>query len=118
MTVRIPLTLVSEANSREHWGQKARRAKQQRALTAASVLNKLGSFGALRGGGVPATTIWTITRMFPKCGREMDSDNLQRACKAVRDGIADALELDDKHLVVEYHQERSPDGQAWVEISW
>ena len=114
MTVRIPLTLVSEANSREHWAQKARRARQQRALTAACVLNKLGRFGALlhhRG-------LWTITRMIHKRGREMDSDNLQRACKAVRDGIADALGLDDKHLMVEYHQERSPDGQAWVDISW
>ena len=39
--------------------------------------------------------------------RKMDSDNLSGSCKAIRDGIADALEIDDgdERLDWQYRQE-------------
>jgi hypothetical protein len=41
----------------------------------------------------------TITRVSP---RALDGDNLQRACKAVRDGVADALGCDDRDKCIEW----------------
>lgn len=93
MTLTIPLPglrLVSLANQREHWRARARRAKSQR------YIGELTTKAALRGPGVgpvcyPLTVI--ITRIAP---RVLDDDNLAGACKSVRDGIADALGIDDR----------------------
>lgn len=37
----------------------------------------------------------SLVRIYGSRGREMDSDNLAGSMKAVRDGIADALGIDD-----------------------
>lgn len=93
--VEVPLRLVSEANVREHWATKARRAKAQRKAT----------WAALYGQGVrmPAPCRITITRVGK---RRLDSDNLARSAKAVRDGVADWLEIDDgdERLTWRYEQ--------------
>lgn len=78
-TYHLPLRLISAANSREHWAARARRVKRERA--AAIVVRKH-----------PLPCIVTIKRHGK---RLMDGDNLQAACKALRDGIADRLEADD-----------------------
>ena len=72
-TYHLPLRLISAANSREHWAARARRVKRERA--AAIVVRKH-----------PLPCIVTIKRHGK---RLMDGDNLQAACKALRDGIAD-----------------------------
>lgn len=79
MIVKIPLRLVSAANAREHWAKKARRVKSER--KAALLVPKH-----------PLPCIVTITRHGK---RMMDGDNLQSACKGLRDGIADRLGVDD-----------------------
>lgn len=81
----LPLRLVSEANAREHWGAKARRVKQHRYVAGIVLRPRLGKVPAGRLAVV-------ITRVAP---RRLDGDNLQASAKALRDGIADALGIDD-----------------------
>ena len=86
LLVMLPLRTVSEANVKEHWARRSKRVKMQR-LTAKMMLTldkrwcaKQNSF-AVR-----------ITRIAPK---KLDSDNLAISNKAIRDGIADAIGIDD-----------------------
>ena len=96
MTITIPIRLVSVANVREHWAKRAARAKEHRAL--ANLFCRLE-----RPTPLPVTV--RIARISP---RPLDDDNLRSACKALRDGIADALGVDDRSPLVtwEYEQER------------
>lgn len=93
LTVFIPLVTRSEANLREHWALRARRAKRQR--EAAMVMTRVavsrqGRVAEIRN---PATALRVrLVRCTP---RSLDTDNLARALKAVRDGVADALGRDD-----------------------
>jgi hypothetical protein len=88
--VRIPgMRLQSTANLREHHMVKAKRTKKQRGCA------KMVVGSVVRG--IPWTEsaylLVTITRVAP---RELDDDNLATACKATRDGIADALGINDR----------------------
>jgi crossover junction endodeoxyribonuclease RusA len=85
ISVLLPIRTVSEANLREHWGAKAKRAKQQRATAKLGLYNR-------RGLGKSKRLSILIVRIG---ARKLDSDNLARSAKAVRDGIADALGVDD-----------------------
>ena len=86
MKVYLPIRTWSEANARVHWGKRARRARKQR--DAARMLVRMAGADV---EGLGTITV-TLTRIAP---RALDSDNLSSALKAVRDGIADALGLDD-----------------------
>jgi hypothetical protein len=77
--IELPLRLVSVANVRESWQQKAARTRAHRRAAI-----------AIPRHAVPCTV--TITRIGPK---ELDGDNLLSSCKAVRDGIADRLGVKD-----------------------
>jgi len=106
--VTLPLRLVSEANVREHWRPRAKRAATQRSIARMLVGQAIG------GRNLPA--IVTLTRIAP---RELDGDNLQRACKAVRDGVADALGCDDRDPRInwQYAQERAGVNEYGVRIT-
>ena len=80
----LPIRTQSEANSREHWRPKAKQARIQRAA-AAMVIKPLIK-------DVPENIVVTLTRIAP-C--KLDTDNLARSFKAIRDGVADALGIDD-----------------------
>lgn len=96
--VAIPLRLVSEANSREHWRVVAKRKKAQRQ----AVLIALRS---TRQPAVPIPCTVTLCRYSP---RQLDSDNLQSACKAVRDEIAAWLGIDDRSPLVSWVYQQAP----------
>lgn len=51
------------------------------------------------GTSVPLVTGYTLTFYLPDA-RNRDDDNLAAACKAYRDGIADALQMDDSALAL------------------
>lgn len=85
ISVLLPIRTVSEANLREHWGAKARRAKSQRGIA------KIGMYNWRRYGKAKKLTI-TIIRIG---ARKLDPDNLANSSKHVQDGIADALGVDD-----------------------
>lgn len=96
----IPIQLVSEANTREHWAKKARRARAQRAAALMAVR------AHANGRKLTAPFVVTLTRISP---RGLDDDNLARAFKAVRDGVAEALNVDDgdeRRIRWAYRQER------------
>lgn len=88
MLVRIPMALPSVANLREHWSKRARRTKQHRLAARLFLTAHL----RVSGERVCPPCVVTFTRIAP---RKLDDDNLASACKGTRDGIADALGIDD-----------------------
>lgn len=77
-TVRVPHQLVSLANHRGHWRDKAALVKQARRATALALLE----LGAWRP---ELPCVVRMTRLAP---RRLDDDNLVAAFKPVRDEIA------------------------------
>lgn len=86
--ITLGMILVSEANARGHWGPRAKRAAAQRGIAKLDVGGAIDP--ALRKGLTEGGLAITLTRVAP-C--ELDDDNLRGACKALRDGVADALGL-------------------------
>jgi len=85
----LPCKLVSLTNAREHWRKRAERAKTQRLAAKIEAIVHLTHGGHLLGRGS-----WLITIM--RLGkRKLDDDNLASSAKHIRDGIADALGIDD-----------------------
>lgn len=79
----IPIRLPSLANTRMHWRVLARMKKRHRAAVLYCMVGKV----------VPPTPMAvTITRIGK---RKLDDDNLQGACKYVRDQIAKVVGVDD-----------------------
>lgn len=96
--VTIPLRLVSEANSREHWRVVAKRKKlQRRAVWLALHCSKQLPIPA------PCTVI--LCRWSP---RQLDTDNLSSAFKAVRDEVAAWLGIDDRSPLVQWVYQQQP----------
>ena len=83
--VMLPLRIVSEANSRDHWRKASARKK----------IHRVCAHSLMRKHPAPTTdgpvTI-TMTRIAP---RTLDDDNLASGFKSTRDGIADWLGIDD-----------------------
>lgn len=103
--VALGMRLPSVANLREHWAAKARRTGHHR--RASFALTRSATSEAERSALVAAGCVVTLTRQAP---RALDNDNLAAAFKAVRDGVAAALGIDDRDPRVRwaYAQERGP----------
>ena len=107
-SVELPIRTVSEANIREHWGAKARRAKKQRADVLAGLL--------ATGWPRPSLPlVVTLTRIGP---RRRDDDNNVRSLKACRDSVAAWLKVDDGNEQLEwrYAQIVGPPAAVLIEI--
>lgn len=111
ITLSIPVHTESEANVREHWAKKAKRVRQQReaAFWAAMI--------ARRKSPIPASMVIVLVRVAP---RPLDGDNLQASMKAIRDGIAEGLDLrgDRESAVLNwlYEQRKGGVGEYKVEV--
>ena len=104
VVISMPCRLRSEMNTREHHHVKARRTKAHRAQAHMLVSSRLHTDAR----GLKPPVIARLTYLGP---RRLDDDNLRSACKAVRDGIADAFGVGDEKgsgLTWEYEQELSP----------
>lgn len=101
LTFSLSLRTVSESNARGHWTERARRARDQRAVA------RMVCSARLRHLKPPLDV--RLTRVAP---RGLDDDNLRGALKAVRDGVADALGVDDGDARVRwgYSQARGAHG--------
>jgi hypothetical protein len=101
--VSIPIKAVSTLNAREHWSVKAKRHKSQR--QAAYLMTPKAQLPA----------VVTLTRCGP---RTLDGDNLQGSLKAVRDGVADKLGVDDNSPLIDfkYAQAKSKDYAVEIEV--
>jgi len=97
-TVTLPLRIVSTLNTREHWAKRAKRTKHQREWACFALR-------ACRPCVSPGPVVVTLTRIAP---RQLDDDNNAGGLKAVRDGVADWLGVDDRHpsITWRYAQER------------
>lgn len=96
---------VRSLNAREHLQVKARRVARERGVTRLAMSAPCAQYRARP----PEQLTITLTRVGP---RRMDDDNSCGALKAIRDGVADALGIDDgdPRLTWEYRQEKGPFG--------
>lgn len=103
ITFTLQLRLVSEANAHTHWRARQKRAKSQRALAKLMT----GAWRNMIRLEMKGNATVTITRIAP---RAIDSDNAVGSAKHVRDGIADALGIDDRDPRIEWvvRQEKGP----------
>lgn len=105
----LPLKLGSLANARLHWAARAKIAANQR-MSAGIAVATSKDWRAPSG-----RIVISLTRV----GRRMlDDDNLQAAFKHVRDGVADALGIDDgdKRLTWVYSQRTGKEYAVEIEI--
>ena len=92
--VEMDMKIVSVTNMRLHWAAKARLTKSQRQKTRNALAAVAQSFGV---EVLPVTVV--LTRIAP---RQLDGDNLQSGFKAVRDGVADWLGVDDGSSLIDW----------------
>lgn len=85
----VPVKLISFANKSMHWGTKRRISKKMKLAAYHYCLCSTKKTDRR----LPAKI--TMTRIYSGRAQEMDDDNLVRALKAVRDGIAAAFGFDD-----------------------
>lgn len=95
LTVTLPIRTESEANLREHWAKKSRRAKDQRG-TARMILGQWKYAPLKRHTGTFEITLVRIGQ------KPLDPDNLANSFKHVQDGIADALGIDDGDVRIKW----------------
>lgn len=107
--IELPIRIESTLNKREHWAAKAKRVQSQR--TAAHWMCQAHP-------SRPALPV--VVRLIRIAPRELDTDNLAGGFKAVRDGIADWLGIDDNDPRVgwTYAQERGEPLQYSVRVEF
>lgn len=118
IVIRYASALPSCANLREHWRARANRVQSQRHTAGVHVFGALQSShvncrGCAAGPNFPLVV--TLCRIAP---RALDDDNLASACKAVRDGVADALGIkdNDPRVTWRYEQRRGAVKEQAIEI--
>ncbi|MBD1601968.1 RusA family crossover junction endodeoxyribonuclease [Pseudomonas typographi] len=78
-------------NARSHWRKKANAARKYRADCHLLALQaKIAA---------PAGELLVVMEFVPPDARRRDLDNLLSSCKALLDGIADALKVDDRNFI-------------------
>lgn len=93
LVVVVPMRLPSAANLREHWAVKAKREREQRRWTGLRLRTEAQMRPSAAGAVRSASRVrCTLTRVGP---RQLDSDNVSRAFKAVRDEVAAWVGVDD-----------------------
>lgn len=116
VSVKLPIYARSEANQRDHRMVRARRAKEQRGVVGMMLRASSRLLAIVRHPNARATI--KLTRVHRRRARPLDDDNLRGSLKAVRDGVADVLGLDDAdpRLRWEYGQEPGADYAVRIEI--
>lgn len=106
ISVYLPLKTVAGLNAREHFRVRAKRVKTER-LTTRLVLQPH-----------PRPELPCIVRMVRLSAGTLDSDNLQGACKGIRDSVADWLGIpdNDPRIDWQYGQERCKRGEFGVRV--
>ena len=93
MTIELPLPDSKlTPNGRCHWRTKARVTKVHRQRARLEMLARMG-----RAEVLPVFSRYLLEFYWPTRARR-DDDNAAASCKAYRDGIADALRIDDHTL--------------------
>ena len=111
IVVYLPIHTISTLNARGHWAKRSRREAEHRALARMTLP------AYLRAARLELPVRVTLTRVAP---RALDpGDNLPASMKGVRDGVADALGVDDRTPLVTwvYQQRRGKPREYGVEIA-
>jgi crossover junction endodeoxyribonuclease RusA len=106
---------VLHPNSRPHWAQRSKAAKKAR--TDARLLTM--AWRSVFPAPLPDGPLHLWLDFFPPDKRKRDDDGLLAAFKAQRDGIADALGIDDSRFVSHpiLRTEPRPNGEVHVRIT-
>jgi len=93
MTIILPIPdpRLSPNGSHRHWSAKSKVKKKARELA------KLTVWSALQLSEAPTFTRYRL-RFYHSVARRRDDDNAAASCKSYRDGIAEALGVDDSTL--------------------
>ena len=103
ITYILPLRTTPESNSREHWAVKHKRHAEQRSV--AMMITRSEMLKHYQRELLGKATV-TLTRIAP---RELDNgDNLPVSMKSIRDGVADALKVDDGGDQVKWLYDQRP----------
>lgn len=97
-------------NARGHWSKKAKAAKAYR--HACRTLALAARLAIPEGPGA----VHLFLDFYPPDRRARDDDNLTAAFKSGRDGLADALKVDDKHFVCHPYLKTEVGGMVKVRI--
>ena len=98
--IELPIKTVGGLNAREHYRARAKRVKTERTEAAFAVR-------VSRHKPLPCKVL--LTRISPGT---LDDDNLQGALKAIRDGVADALGIDDRDPRVSWRYAQAKAGKG------
>ncbi len=115
-TVTLPIRVVNTSNRREHWATRAKRTKAHRdgvKLALGAEWRRVGLRAFAKG---TYRVVVTLARIAP---RFFDDDGVVTSLKAVRDGVADALGINDNDPRVswQYAQKRGPARFYAVEVT-
>lgn len=103
-------------NARLHWRRKSEAVKRARWDASYAVLEAAnGSLGEIRRELVDLTRIPIAFRFHAPDNRHRDDDNMVASIKAARDGIADALGVNDRRFVASY-EFADPEKPGRVEV--
>lgn len=95
-TVEFTVPVRVLTNTREHWAKKAKRIADERGWT------RWATRAATNRCSMEPPYRVSVTRVYPNRGKAMDAQNLPDALKAVIDGIADELGIDDGDERIEW----------------
>jgi len=113
LCVIVPLRTISASNAREHWAARSKRVKRERTAIAWS-MREASAVGV--STILAAAPVIRLTRVTAPRGKILDDDNLRGCLKAVRDGVADWLGINDNDPRVSWHYAQR-NGTAWgVEV--
>lgn len=101
VTLPLPPKKLSP-NRPSHFMQKARAVKEARNIA------KLFTLAALQGQAPPLIQSYSLHFYFPTAARR-DDDNAAASFKSYRDGIADALRIDDHGITMNSSPEMNTD---------
>lgn len=100
-------------NARVHWARKAKAAKAARA--AGHIAVKVAGWRRER---MPAGRLHLFIDFYPPTKRLPDDDNMLARFKPYRDGIADALGMDDKLFISHPLVKGEPRKDGEVRVRW
>lgn len=97
-------------NARVHWSKRSKAAKAYRHACRMLFMQA--------GITAPEGKVTLSLEFVPPTRHAMDDDNLIARFKAGRDGIADAIGIDDKHFITQFWLRSEPvkDGAVIAEI--
>jgi len=95
----LPIVTVSEANNREHWTAKNARKQQQQSELRWEWKRLVKSWRP------PLPCVVRFTRLAP---HKLDSDNLARAFKGLRDELCALIGEDDGSPLLEFEYKQAP----------